>query len=303
MAIPLRVTMFFDDGATGWSEQHYDLTAQSLQEAVSRSIQFLLPARINLLAAGPWLKYVRASFDNVFRDSQVFFTNTPPIVGGGHTTPGQFGNNPNWLNVQSAVQWTTALLRGVGGDLYRSLFYISGVPYLDPTDIGSPQMDPVLVQAFQQYRQTLINNNYGFKVWQRDTNTFPYKPITQITANLDGTYNFTVPAHGFLPSPSVSQPVRAFLYGMKFQYTQRPAGRAYTGGTHIYQVVDAQTLKIFGWTQPPNSTFVSGNVQNQQVTVVKYADVLLERFTHRKRGRPFDSPRGRSSRRRTSLVA
>ena len=128
MANPLRITMFFDDGITGWSESHYDTVSTSLTNAVTFANQNLVPFRNQLLANGPWLKYIRASYDNVFRDSQVIFTPAPGTTHGGCT----YQNNPNWATQQAATEWTCVLLRGVGGDLYRSLFYISGIPYLRP---------------------------------------------------------------------------------------------------------------------------------------------------------------------------
>lgn len=292
MPRPLRLTMFFTDGETGWSESQYDTTSQSLQSAVTFAIANLLPQRRQLLADGPWLKYLRASYDDTFRDSQVFFTPQPPPTRGGTA----YNNNPNWTGDPAAVEFVTVLLRGVGGDLYRKQIYVSGVPYTDTPDTATPQGDPTLVKAFQGYASTLVANGYGFPVWLRDVTTFPMKTISGIIPATAG-YNFNIPAHQF----SGAFGTRVYLSNLRFYYPQGDSfGQRTPNGAYAYIVVDNNTINIPAFRFPVGAVFVSGLAQLNQRGVVPYQSLLMERFTHRKRGRPFDSPRGRSRRRRAT---
>lgn len=290
MANPMRITLFFDDGITGWSESHYDTVSSNLQAGVQFAVANLVPARVLMMASGPWLKYVRASYDNVFRDSQVFFTAQPSL-----NSSNEYINNKNWSLLQSAAEWTTVLLRGVGGDLYRAPFYVSGIPYFDPTDTGTPQQDANLVAAFGVFSQALIRNSYGFVVWQRDQLTYPYKPIVSVAPSVPPTPGFVlnVPLHGF----SGAFGTRVYVYNSRFAVSVGTVLGKSPNGPYSYTVQDANNIVIPNFRVPFPGTFVSGQIQFNQRGVVPYQSILMERFTHRKRGRPFDAPRGRSRRR------
>lgn len=286
MPRPLRLTMFFDDGISGWSESHLDVNSATLQQAVQKALGTLVIARIQLMANGPWLKYLRASFDDTFRDSQVFYLPVPD-----RSNTGTVINNPLWKNTESGEPWTVALLRGVGGDLYRKQIYVSGVPYTDTPDTGDPFADPILVAAYNNYRNTLVTS-YGFPIWRKDIQTYPLRPITAIVPGvLPGTWNLTVPNHG-VASP-VPPGTRGFLMKMRYLFSSR---LKLNGPYGIASVIDPNTIQLGNFPWQPGAVFTGGLFQQQTKDVQPYTEILLERFTHRKRGRPFDSPRGRSRR-------
>ena len=265
--------------------------------------------RVRCLAAGPWLKYVRASRDGTFRDSQIAYTAPPPTQHGAST----YINNQQWSNTSSAVDWTTALLRGVGGDFYRKQIYLSGIPYNDPTDIGEPQLDPILVQAVQQYALNLVNQGYGFPVWLRDPAVAAQTliPVTSIQwDNANTRWVFTTAAPHNLPTNPLNGGTfwRAFLHNLQFVAL---AGnllrlRPSPNGGWNYVWLSNNTFALPRWfPQGPTGPVIgnyqyianSGTFQAQQRAIVTYQmtrGIVLERFTHRKRGRPFDSPRGKS---------
>jgi hypothetical protein len=280
---PLRVTMFFQDIEAGWSESHHDMLSTSLTAAISLAKTALIPQRTNLLAAGPWLKYIRASYDDTFRDAQVFFN--PPGFSKYGVPP--FDNNPQWDNNESADSWNAALLRGISGDLYRRQVYISGIPAYLMTDFNDPFGDAILVGAFLTYKETLVAN-YGFPVWQRDIQTYPLKSISFIAPSTVYGWVLTVPNHGF----SLANGQRIFLskskyYGQKFKYN---------GPYGLAAIIDQNTIALANFNPPVGNVYLAGYAQQQLKGTVPYTDMLLERFTHRKRGRPFDSPRGRQRR-------
>lgn len=113
----IRVTMFFKDGETGWSESHYDTQRRTLVGAIATATSVLAVARQLLLANGPWLQYIRASFDFVFRDAQVVYLPAPaigpqPFINQIASGFGQYINNPAWSRLSAAVDWTCACCGG-----------------------------------------------------------------------------------------------------------------------------------------------------------------------------------------------
>jgi hypothetical protein len=292
MPRPLRVTMFFSDNITGWSESHMDMVNQDLTTAITAATGLLAPARVNLMATGPWLQYIRASYDDTFRDAQVVYLPPPPPDG---SAQNRYLNNPLYKGTFSGEPFVTALCRGVGGDLYRKQIYVSGLPYIDEFDIGSPLADPIFVNAFGVYRQALIGK-YGFPIWKKDIQSYPLKPITAV--NPGPPVTVVVPNHG-VPNPPPPGS-RGFISKARYY---SPNKIKFNGPWGISQVVDANTLILANFP-PPGVTFqwVGGYFQYQTKDVIAYTDVIVERFTHRKRGRPFDSPRGRSRTRSRSLA-
>ena len=257
MAVPIpgygiRVTLFFDDVRTGWTETHYDTQSATLQAAVTLALTNLVPPREFCMATGPYLKYIRASRDGTFRDAQVQAVPANPV---GPQNP-QNANNLQWLNSAAAVEWTCVLLRGVGGDLYRKNIYLSGVPYFDPTDVRVPTDDPLLVVVINNYQAALQNNVYGFPVWIRDPVVIPPVQISSITPNpAPGTgYIFTTSAPHGLPATwnPVQTTYRAFLHGMQFNPTpgsvRRPSPSP--NGGYPFQVIQNTSFVLPTWVFP-----------------------------------------------------
>lgn len=295
MPNPLRVTMFFDDGISGWTETHYDVKSASLLAALQLAVfpGGLVNARTNLMACGPWLKYVRTSYDGVFRDSRVFLTPQPPV-----NSQGTYVNNPAY-NVQGLSPIATiteagnpfysVLLRAQSGDLYRKAIYVSGVDYNYIRDNSSILNSPIFTQSAFEYT-AVLTANYGFPVWQRDTQTYPQFQITAIGAAPN--YTLTVPGFPGLAGSGYRAYISQFRYGY-------PSRVKFNGPYGIVSSAGGQ-VQLAGFTVPTGVTFVSGQIQLQAKGVVPYTSVTIERVTHRKRGRPFDSPRGRT--RRSSSV-
>jgi hypothetical protein len=291
--IPLiapRVTMFFVDGITGWSESHYDCTAQTLTAAIQNAATILVPARCQLLATGPWLQYVRASYDNVYRDSQVAYLEPPGMLNGRVT------NNPAWFQNPANIDFVTALLRGVGGDLYRKQIYVSGVPVPDETDVLQPVNDPNYLNAFINYERILtgalgtVTPVYGFPIWQRDQITFPLHPITAVL-NV-APWTVTCPGHGLIPGAPPPAGTRVWIFGAR--YLPMLPKQKINGPWLVQNVIDANNLQLLNFAILPGTTVANASLQVQMKNIITYKSLILENFTHRKRGRPFDSPRGRS---------
>lgn len=291
MPRPLRLTTFFTAGNTGWTETHYDTLAPSLASAVAAYTNIVVPRRMAMLAAGPWLQFIRASYDDTFRDSQVFELPPPNKING------IYYSNPTWKTVIAGVAWTAALCRGQSGDLYRKQVYLSGGPFSDDYLGNPPNADPAFTQAFAAWASALVSGQYGFPVWQRDVQTFPIKTIVNIGPA--PTYTLTIPNHGFTTGPGK----KVYLSKMTWLAAAGIARWKANGPYPIVSIPSADTVVLGNFQIPLGVVWISGFAQFQQKTVVPYTSMVLEGFTHRKRGRPFDSPRGRSRRRTTLQIA
>jgi hypothetical protein len=291
--IPLiapRVTMFFVDGISGWSESHYDCSAANLSQALLNAMAILVPARTNLLSSGPWLQYVRTSYDNVYRDSQVSYVAPPGML------LNKVTNNPAWFQNLTNLDFVTMLLRGVGGDLYRKSIYVSGVPVPQESDVTPPVLDANIVAAFINYERVLTGSQgaitpvYGFPIWQRDQITFPLHPITAF-ANI-APWTITCPGHGLPIGGPPPAGTRVWIFNAK--YLPVLPKQKINGPWLVSSVIDANTLTLLNFSIQPGTVVQNASLQVQMKNIITYKSLILENFTHRKRGRPFDSPRGRS---------
>lgn len=282
-----RATMFFSDGKYGWSESHYDpVDGDSLQVVLTKAIE-LATARSLLLGAGPTLDYIRVSYDSVWRDSLV----APGIQ--------PYGPPPNYYNKKfpppdgnSDVAYSVFQAMGLSGTLFRKPIYLSGVPDVVITDPQSNPINPDWRKAFNAYRAILIAT-WGFKVIDRDPTSNPPKTIQAISyANPPGLTTLNVPGHGLLTGDKVR------VYGVK----QAPNTNKLNGVWFVTVPVvggnpDVNNIQLNGYGTLDPKWLGGGQIQKQIYAVKPYTDVFIKRETHRKRGRPFDSPRGRLKRR------
>lgn len=306
-----RITLFADDGVSGWSESYYDMTATSLSAAIGTANTNLIPARQACMADGPILKYARASYDYVFRDAQIVFIPPP----GTRNTLGQYINNNAFTNaknqqpVPASWDFGVALYRGINSDIYRCLRPLSGIPFYDMEDVSAIITDAPFLNAYDEFIQCLTGTvafngqPYGFPVWLRDqTNPlYAIKPITGFVTSPgpNVVYGVTVPNHG-IPVPYPPNPPQpTFRYSLQnVRILNVTSNKVQLNGSYgIISVPDANTIYLAGFPNPTGLVFLSGMGQLQQRGVVPFRSAVLERVTHRKRGRPFDAPRGRSRRR------
>jgi len=278
-----RLTIFFEDGKYGWSESHfYRAPVTDLHQVINDGV-ILARARADLLGTGPTINELRASFDDVFRDSFINVFN-PPLqttlfAGGGSVPP----------EVTSDLPYSVTLLRLESGANYRRSLYLSGVPdayQLDPNAQYGAQWETNFGLWADQLADDPVNQTtglWGFKALQRppDVPTFPITGITfglpTIITAVGNTFTVGQRIHIRLVKQTPKKPsVNGFWYVLAKTGDQVTlanssfAGEAYLGGGIVY---DAQTYAI----KP-------------------YTDVRIVRETHRKRGRPFDCPHGRLAR-------
>lgn len=281
MALNPRLTIFFSDGAYGWSETHWSSnTSEGLDQTILNGI-VLANARINLCGFNPIIKEIRASYDDTFRDSKINVFN-PPL--NSNFNASGTGGVPS-----SDLPYSITLLRAESGILYRKSLYLSGVPddlQLDPTAIYGA----LWMTNFQIYRQALLTGSaiaptrpWGFKVLKKP----PDVPTVNITNVVFGTpVVVTSAGHPF----NVGQRIHIRLV------KQTPARPSVN---HLWYIsaTTANTFTLNG-SNIPGGTYLGGGIayDAQTYDIKAYTDVLIVRETHRNRGRPFDSPRGRRRR-------
>ena len=262
-----KLTMFFKDGEYGWSETHYYATVNAPLETVLLQGKVLATVRSTLLGNQPRLTYLRVSYDDVWRDSLIDSRSSDVMV--------------NTDGPDAEIPYSVILVRGNSGTLYRKSIYVSGIADSAIVDPAGPKLTADYLKAFKKYF-TALTDFWGFRVIIRDTVTNPYRDVTAITGPAPMT--FTVPAHGLATNDSIR------YQGYKDQ------AKASCNGIWTIDKVDADNFKLRGFTQ-----FLLplkfGRIQKRTIGVVPYTELIIVGETHRKRGRPFDSPRGRAKKR------
>lgn len=262
--------MFFTDGKYGWSETHWNKTIITTVAATLAQGLGLAKVRSKLLGydAGrkePNLAFLRASNDLVQRDSLVQAVNY---------NGGTFGGAFNPVG-KADLPYSVTLLRAESGPNYRKQIYLSGVPDSVQVDPSPAPLDPDWFKLFLDYQQELVAN-WGFKSQARGLDNLPLV-VLGMTAGPPISIN--IPAHG-LTNGDV---VRVSNTVPKWPYP----------GYHTIHVTDANNFTLTDI--PTGFAWLSGGlVTKRAIQIQPYTNVIIIGETHRKRGRPFGSPRGRS---------
>lgn len=324
-----KLTMFFQDGSSGWSETYWDMLsgaagtppvavppAQTLNRAKA-----LINARAQMLANGPnpcnaglcsvpQLTYVRVSSFTSPRSSINIAVNPwsgsiPGLTN--YQNIGIGGTNTNATGIQppdnpySAVQ-VTLFLEG-GGHAIR--FY-SGVPdglVCDATLQGGSDW----FKQLKKFMGVLINDNWGVLSTLGENNS-PTKyppPLGSSTAAPIATWNSDtegrpvfVLADPMEVSPLIFGQCCYGVRGVVTCYRPRP-GTANINGTYRLQLawVTGSTTQITGATlmkqYPPLFWTCPGFFRFYSPLMVPIIGYNVDRPGERKRGRPFNLPRGR----------
>jgi hypothetical protein len=277
-----RATMFFKQGEFGWSETHWHQNINITTGALYTASLGLANARAALLDSQSTLNEVRVSQDTVFRDSLVE-TFIPPLSGAGFGGGGAFGLQP--FDVLS--------LRAEGTSQYRKIIYLGGIESSFWSNPFVGISDPGWLAYFNIYKAELLAN-WGFKAQVSPDKTMINIPpptgydITAVDPGLPNVYTITHPGPGF----ATHQKVR--IRGVRMLNPRTPR----VAGNYVAQVTTATTT-IISQNHPPGQQYdpaSDGFIWAETVDVIPYTDVIQDNFTHRKRGRPFDEPRGRSRR-------
>lgn len=279
-----RFTMFFEYRKYGWSETHYWAKAATEHSAILFAGQLLAEKRLQMCAPGVKLTYLRVSDDDIRRDSLAAPADlSPQIAGAGKQLAVVDVDDPANL---PDFPYSVVLLRGESGPLYRKNIYISGLRDEWQNVLGVANMPAGWLKGYGAYKVELLDN-WGFKVSSRNAVNNPLRPITHVAG--PAPFTVSVANHGYADGDKVT------VVGVKQAVAAGGARPARINGTWRIAVVDNNAFKLIGTDGTP--AYLSGGLAQRRVDeVVGYTAIKVRGFTHRKRGRPFDSPRGRSRR-------
>jgi hypothetical protein len=293
MMARLRATFFFESLSYGWTETLFDPNGSHSLSDTQTLAGTLGALRVQMLGFGAALKEVRVSDDAIFRDSLVgeFSPDTSSI----YTFP---FNPANTTERWEATQpYADLLLRIEGGTRYRKSLYLSGIPgYLYTNPFPGEITDPRWQPLYNAWADELLRN-WGFNVHQQPDAALPpiitFNPIfISFPDNLTALLTFT--AAGF-PTTWVSGEV-VRIRGVRLT----PATPRLSGNYKISAINSALFTVTLQAPGHINQTFNGTSKPMAWIdsqTVIAATSINQQNFTEHRRGRPFDSPRGR--RRRT----
>lgn len=302
-------TMFFKQGQYGWSESHawVDGGSDSLKTVMEECISDngLVFRRTKLLGNNADFQAVRVSRNGVWRDSlfkEALGDST--LLSRAKRLP--FGDGSN---ADSPYSVTTVRMNMT--ESYRKLIYLSGLPASCQPEPPSPNWpDATIVSAFNSYLHYLANQakpstKWGSIVSTKSTTNPPGVNVANPPAAGDyvagngstSTLKLTMTA----PPPAVVPGQKIRLLGVKKSSvpgaspvdTRKWNGifitTAATVGNQITIAVKDYTRQVL-----PTLDWSGAYVFVPAEQAIKYDDSTWEGQTHRKRGRAFSAPRGRS---------
>ena len=294
-----KVTFFYEYGTYGWSESLWHPYTSDLIEC-STDAEAYGQARMKISGSGVYLQAIRFSDDIVYRDSKYdpksYFASNPgqpnpssPNEGAVVIVAPPAGLDPQPVaNPYDAVQ-----VRMEGGSLYRREMMVRGLPQ----NIMSPNFGPVIqgvyAQAFTAW-SNLFKTTWQFRAKNRSggNSLVPVVGVVPAVGNL--------PAGVLCANPTVAAGNYVQLLGFRnYQgvrgkyYVQSVAAPGGIGGAfsvvYLIGFTSIQITNANGYIQLLSTAGGTPQPSYQSITAVR---VIGQ--THRKTGRPFEGPRGRS---------
>lgn len=299
-----KFTMEFTYGQIGWTESHYYLTTPPLTDSTLNAAGIALAnARVQCLdGVNGKLTGMKLSVDNVNRDVYKYGNAAVPQPGASGYAGGPVVDGIVWTWQSPQVSWPINI--ETQNATSESITYIAGMPAATdqtgpgPLDVGTA---PSPYTYLGIYGRALINGPWGAL-----SRTWPTPTITPGNSTAMGAVPTYLPATATNPATFALSltPVMAGGTAVPGSYI-RLGGLKWTGGVKrqrfngTYQVTAIVggliTVAAPRAYVPVNFTS-SGYAQLSTVTVQDYLSFTVDNITHRKRGRPFDLPRGRVTR-------
>lgn len=289
----LKVVLFFDSGAVGWTETYYaegddpfEFVAPILPPFNIGAILGLLQVRRGMLAGNIKITRIRASVEGQPRNAAVAVPRA--------------ANQMGLINLAEPTEdWTTVLVRitsrgGTPAGVFNRNLYLGGIPEANVVGPEGYVPIPPFSTAFLEFRDLLKTAPWKSKVRPAVTRANSGL-ITEFVVGPTGRTAEIQPdlLPGFLGANSV------IIRGLK-----APRG---WNGSHKAVSANANppltgTSTFIGPTRRSNPSLplFNANQDARIQAIVDYqylsiAAVIDERLVEHKRGRPFGAPRGRRS--------
>lgn len=274
---PIRVTMFIKTPNKTLSETHWATGTSGTPKSVLTAATVpggIVQLRANLLGNDSNIQIVRASKDNVFRDSTIATSHFNPAGSTSTTDPAV-----NCLNV-----------RLESGDLYRRTLYLGALPDVVIVDGKYDYTSPHYAKV-RTYLNALSSGSWGFLAVDKGGAplTNPQIPIAGITANTAVSPNvitvITLGPHGLTTGDAIR------ISQVTGQFTRQFLG------TWFVDVATATTLILRDFPTLALTPVIikkPGFLHTLKRVVQAYDNWGTLDLTSRKRGARTFLPRGRS---------
>lgn len=270
-----------------WTEKHYALGISNPEGA--REIAGILADRRSLLLGwGIVMGKITVSDDDVLRDSlQVnppgnFLANGVPFYNQSF--------RPALTDTVGDFAFADVMVRKESGTLKHTQMYLGGAPDLVQASNLSIPIDPIWVNAFNAYRNYLVQN-FGMKTLVQGV-AAPRRTIVQASVVGGGALFVTSEPHLFSSGNNVL--ISGGRVAVENRGTQRMSTVLPTG-YQLVQVVDATSFRIPGWPTPYTPfAYLGGAIARKNgYEVSAYTNIQLAGFTKRDRGGSLFLPHGR----------
>lgn len=269
----MRATFFFEDNKYGWSESVWVAGGPQGYEIVGDAAKNLLTLRLQMLGNTTLALYIRISDDLLQRDAYVIAPGVGPNQLGGVLAPAQAALQP-YYTVMS--RWDTPDFRTHG------INFLGGIPFdVVPNPFNAALLKPAWLKAFNNWANVIIAGDaltgvkWGFRCFDRGT-----APQGTITKIVNATSTITAPglvaAVGDPVVVSGTSPSRPF------------------GGNYHVTAVAGNDFTVDQGAKWGAVVYQNGGTLFKKIkTIVAPISIIPIGATHRNRGRPFGSPRGR----------
>lgn len=288
-----RVTYIFSVGRFGWTESYFHAISSGTGLTGSRKVYIdMAKLRAALCGGGVILEEIRVSDVAVRRDADAIRTdyfvlsinNGPPDGFQGLTIPTAYGVR-NGSKQRALIPNVAMNTRLEGGNkVYHAQHFLSGIPS------GLVGNDELIIlekewqDAFDTWREYLKANGFKFPALDREGSPNMDRRVTAIVGGV-----VTVPAFDWALNDRI-RIINAVREGKR-------RGGSIVGNINVIAAgLDQVTLS----GMPNDLTLRAGpkTIAHREETVyIDIANVEHVYNTHRNRGRPLFSPRGRRSRR------
>jgi hypothetical protein len=308
---PARLEIFFGIGDFGWSTDHYYQTLITDLNVMNVAAKALVAAYANCLAYGITIDAARGTLNGDWRNSIFYQVPTPKAVVAGPPPSGPLVYNNYLGNGPATDPFDGINFRLEMGQAYRASEILSGFP------AGALQQPSIYPWLSSNFANLQVQISY---LMQELTGS-----IVEGVAGVNSQWGGLVRAKG-TDGPATIPLVGAVCTEVGYLTLQSAVATPYDVGTPI---------RVLGITQPPNIGHVKANgtynvlpyAGQTQVIVsapgvgigqqffangatMQQISLVLKQYTkwnfivqtHRKRGRRFGAPRGRSKRRGLTAV-
>jgi len=268
-----KVNLFYEQGKFGWSEVYYRQN-ETLADTI-KAAKRLATRRCEMNGDNTTLTYIRASVRDVQGDSEIDVETM--------STGTQGKISVAAVNGASDSPWTAFLFRCEYDALHRRMLYARGVP---DSSIGHDPENPrvpgtPVEEAITKFKKELVDGGWGSVFSIRSQVDNPSFPVTVLDI-VSGHATVTATGHTYAARDTVFVQIKR-LDGSRMSINA------------LLTVPVANLLKFEWPVADIINEAVTGVARKRVYEFRPFAKVHLRKTTHRDTGRPFDSPRGRQS--------